>query len=571
MVAENDKFTNKKDMIESVHAYAKEKCLNFDISDTGRIYKLSCKGRAEFRCDAHISITYKKREQTYTVRKIKLVHKCPADVQKNLSTSEFLRREIGDLKNLRVGEILSILVRRGIKVSYSCIYKALYGSEIEKEEGVDDIRGKDVSNEQMKCGLNEKSDIFADNSLKDVNISNEENSANKENIDVNILHTIEGKIETSYDNDKKDTQVPTTAKEAKKEGKLARRLRYKNIAYLKKMNEMSKICKHWCGECKILNPEARIEHTQTSVTVTFPWYTEVRPVVELKVGNRRENGFIAYAIVYDPLDNPLVYSFCVSESLDDLKKFVTSLSGFFILIDYDRCLIDLFESEGIDYFLKVRSICKHLFSLSGRKEVVENVWNVCNRDTETDLPIPVDKRRYKVRLAPRELFGIHNFSDIDLDFIYSSIYTLPMIDTLNYLLKFISDDVAAKRTSEKGFGDNVNWRLNKKNECRVENGKVYEMNMEFIVNLEKCMCTCGRYQELLIPCVHAIALIKSLNKNPSDYVSRIYAKETLSQMLVDIIPVVNEPVKLSIDRSLLKKGPGRPKASLRLKMKGEQS
>ncbi|KAG0441004.1 hypothetical protein DMUE_1365 [Dictyocoela muelleri] len=554
MVIENDKFTNKKEMIEAVHAYAKDKNLNFDISDTGRIYKLSCKGRTEFHCDAHISITYKKREQTYTVRKIKLNHKCPADVQNNLSTSEYLRREIGDLKNLRIGEILSILVRRGIKVSYSCIYKALYEDEIKKISD-ENSTGKEIFTENDNS-LNKSLDEVDDR----INIKNYEQIENKENIDINILNNT---------GDKKQSIKKEPAKEKLKEGKLAKRMRNKNLVNIRKMNELALICKHWSKECKILNPEAEIEHTQTSVIVKFPWYTEIRPVVELKVGNRRENGFIAYAIIYDGLDNPLVYSFCVSESMEDSRKFVKSLEKFLIIIDYDRSLIELCESEGLDYFIKVRSICKHLFSLSGLKEVVENAWNCCNIDTTSELPLSVDKKRYKVRLSPRELFDIQNFSDIDLDFIYSSIYTLPMIDALNSLMKFISDDVAAKRPIDTGFGDNVMWRLNKNNKCRVEKGKVYENDVEFSVNLDKSTCTCGRFQELLIPCVHAIALIRSLNKKPEDYVSTLYSKETTSKMMNYIVPVVNEPVKLSVDRSLLKKGPGRPKTSLRLRMKSD--
>jgi hypothetical protein len=82
---------------------------------------------------------------------------------------------------------------------------------------------------------------------------------------------------------------------------------------------------------------------------------------------------------------------------------------------------------------------------------------------------------------------------------------------------------------------------------------------EYVVDVENGVCTCGKYQIYLMPCAHACSVINMKPDDPYKYVSSIYSKETLKKMVIDIIPVVNEPVKCPSDKSLLRRGPGRPK------------
>ncbi|TBT96604.1 hypothetical protein CWI39_3563p0010, partial [Hamiltosporidium magnivora] len=90
-------------------------------------------------------------------------------------------------------------------------------------------------------------------------------------------------------------------------------------------------------------------------------------------------------------------------------------------------------------------------------------------------------------------------------------------------------------------------------------GKVYDNGNVYIVNLKECTCSCGKYQLLLIPCYHAIYFIRSIGDNVLRHISCFYSEEFNRMVGYDIIPVVNEVVKVPCDKVYFNRKPGRPK------------
>jgi hypothetical protein len=132
----------------------------------------------------------------------------------------------------------------------------------------------------------------------------------------------------------------------------------------------------------------------------------------------------------------------------------------------------------------------------------------------------------------------------------------------------ISDNLKTRKESnfedyKSRFGENVKYRMDRNielsQECIVKGNGVEHEGRIYDVDLVNCTCTCGKYQSYLIPCSHGCAIILSLGADPYKHVSLIYSKETLNRMLIDLVPVVDEPVKYPSDKYFFRRGPGRPK------------
>ena len=69
----------------------------------------------------------------------------------------------------------------------------------------------------------------------------------------------------------------------------------------------------------------------------------------------------------------------------------------------------------------------------------------------------------------------------------------------------------------------------------------------YVVDFQKLICTCGRYQEVGIPCGHAIACIRKLQRPPRDYIPEYFtvqafrATYTTNFLPIDITDLKKSP------------------------------
>ncbi|KAK1347503.1 hypothetical protein LUQ84_003039 [Hamiltosporidium tvaerminnensis] len=127
----NDTFTSKQEALTAIKEYTSQTpYLYTSQTSTPKHHTLHCKGKDDFNCDAHISISYRKKDNLYVVKRIKTIHKCPLDIHTNsTSTLQYLKQEILHLsdprKEQRIGDIVVVLNKRNIKVGYHTVWKAL--------------------------------------------------------------------------------------------------------------------------------------------------------------------------------------------------------------------------------------------------------------------------------------------------------------------------------------------------------------------------------------------------------------------------------------------------------------
>jgi hypothetical protein len=231
------------------------------------------------------------------------------------------------------------------------------------------------------------------------------------------------------------------------------------------------------------------------------------------------------------------------------------------MVEYDDILIEILEECKVDFFIKTRDICNYIYSLDNNKENIENIWNNCNFGNEIIKQLEnVNPKRYLKQKLDKEILNINNLPECDVDFIMYSVYSLNYFDCINAIHKLSNDNLKNRKrftiTDTKSlFGNNVITRI-ERNYGNIGN---FSNNMPFYkVDLINQICDCGKFQELMIPCVHACIKIKEEKGDPYNYVSTVYSKEQYNK-LVEIIPVLNISLKLHSDKVQIRKGPGRPK------------
>ena len=55
--------------------------------------------------------------------------------------------------------------------------------------------------------------------------------------------------------------------------------------------------------------------------------------------------------------------------------------------------------------------------------------------------------------------------------------------------------------------------------------EVFELDMRFVVDVEKMTCTCGKWQLFKLPCKHGCACIETLHRSVNDFCDANYRVE----------------------------------------------
>lgn len=526
----NDKFPTKKEAVTAIKEFLNHKNFTYDqIQFTPKSITFNCIGKKEFNCDAVVHSLYKKKEDAFVIKKIKLNHKCPPDL-KNVSSVEFIRNEIRKCgEDMRIGEIVQAMNKKNMKIGYSSVWRAI--------------------------------------------------------------------------NEEKDGDGAQSA---------------------------------FVKEFVMLNSQCRAMSGPNYIFVFFPVLEYARKIVEIKIVKRKENGYMLYALIYDPHDCVQILAFMVTNdrSLAASKDMLMVSLGKYMDIDSTIFLCEvrdayLFEKEM--FFIKVRSICREVYKKCKDRNVIIKVWNLCNSNEEmrqidvlkevidefnskdhveeadedrkmrlcddkssgeeeknkenentgcknkenvqsvkTKSRKKVDARRIvgvikleNYQKGDQILYGLQNLSDPDLDLLYYNL-SGDLIDISNAITKLISEHNAIRRKKEAAFGENIKNKIERKiedkytvDESMNDTYNVVLGKETYNVSLNDMFCTCGIFQEYACPCTHALILIRHLGLDPYNFVSTVFLFK--KEIYGEVVPVINENLKQQNVQMLLRRGPGRPK------------
>lgn len=577
MISVNDVYKSREDLLKTFSEFIANEKHRFVLKEGRKTISLVCKARKDCYCDAQITAHFKKRENVFQIKKVKTAHKCPLGYHFN---TNFLLDEIKRRSGEFLGDVVKQLNDDGIRVGYLTAWKVVNRDFVAKH-----AKAGCIEYEVNVDAAEDKTSVHTRDS--DENRSNVEHPKGKYGGDS------KNSVENSEDNNNPYSvhENSDMADERNGRGDGVRKAMIGSgcAFYLDEESGYSEENEDVVNEALAgfrdeflhFNEHSRCVVGDRMIYTSFPYLQHLRNVLETKIYVRK-NGCVVYGVGYDPVDKPLIVSFVVSDnsvestlrfffaneprvySEDDKDRDARSPSKSRVkrrrtddenagaaseaaipityLTDYDERVIRILEDLGVNYFVKTRSICKR-FDLSE----VERVFKIINCGQAGSIDIDLKPERYIVR---EHLFGINNFSEVDLDFVFYAVYNFDLFDCLTSILKLSADNL--RERTYKSFGSNVLLKIERNK--RMASG----FDPNFQVDLDGLCCTCGKYQTFLIPCQHACSVIVSQGKDPLEFVSRLYSPEIM-RLLGRIHPVVDIPVKCQLDRFLLRRGPGRPK------------
>lgn len=585
MLSVNDIYKSREELLKAFSEFMSGERHKFYLREKKRTVSLVCRARKDCYCDAQIVAHFKKREGVFQIKKVKIAHKCPLGYH---FCPNFLEEEIKKRNPQYLGNVIKQLNDSGIRIGYLTAWKVL-----NKDIAKDETEAENADIEKQHSPIENKENVDENTKINTL----------KENAMVKDDDTVKP---SSFFADNQQNNCDTAEEVRDDEDDNVRKaaIYSGNAFYLDEESEcseeseavLSEALRTFRAEFMQFNPSCRCEVGGSMIYISFSFLQYLRNVLELKVYLRKK-GCVVYGIGYDPLDKPIIVSFVVSEGdvesslafffehepkcyngnfrevdamcflkktakrrkLVEEKDMHREISMNYIdsasecnetipityLTEYDEKLIEVLNNLNVNYFVKTRSICKR-YDMSE----VERVFNVINFSSEDRLDVNLDPSRYIV--GDRHLFGINNFSEVDLDFIFYAVYNFNLFDCLISILKLSADNLNER--NYKSFGDNVSLKIER-------NKKMVEKECSQRVDLENFWCSCGKYQRFLIPCSHACSIILNKGWDPLDFVSRLYDPEIMTHF-EKIYPVVDVPVRCQMDRFLLRRGPGRPKKQI---------
>lgn len=271
----------------------------------------------------------------------------------------------------------------------------------------------------------------------------------------------------------------------------------------------------------------------------------LRPIVELKAIQRPE-GFLVLGLLYDSNNEPVIQSLLLTETskVASLRTFLAYNAANFYIIELDCEVIDTVRSFGIDFFVKTRDVCTYLDEPDTEEAIAFQRFLNCNYGDREYLKL--EPRYYLRRYCKTDLYGLNNMPPVSFDFVGPEVLALPFFDCLSSLLCSIANCMDAKRqtvyeTPELLLSDRVAEYLEDAARHIAEGGAAFAVDdWSRSCDLEACYCPCGKFQEFLIPCIHAIQKMNSLGIEPYLYVSSVYSRDKLLK-LHPPVPVVSLP------------------------------
>jgi SWIM zinc finger len=286
-------------------------------------------------------------------------------------------------------------------------------------------------------------------------------------------------------------------------------------------------------EFKILNPRIETHYKSGQFFFKCNEYAKIlRNIVEIKV-YERPTGFLILGILYDPYNEPLIYSMLLTEhnKKESLDSFISYMKNDFYIIDLDCEIIDVLKSRQIGFFIKTRSVCAYLEEDIDDDPESYQYYHDCNFGDREYLNL--EKKYYLRKHCPKNMFNLNNCCIVDMDFISAIVLSLPFFECLNSLIWLTSEDIKLRKPN---FTDSLENRICDSVVDQIEENVENVPINNYEVDLVNKRCGCGKFQEFLVPCVHAIK--KMGDCDPYYYVSNVYLKDSMLR-IHNIVPVVD--------------------------------
>lgn len=317
--------------------------------------------------------------------------------------------------------------------------------------------------------------------------------------------------------------------------------------------------RHFEAEFRGLNPRAVTRTGDREFFFMHPEYSSyLRNIMELKV-YERPTGFLVVGFLYDPNDEPVVQSLLLTEASKaaSIRSFLSYHPSDFYIVDLDIEVIDVFKTAKVEFFVKTRSVCAYLEESNEDDPLSFQYFRDCNYGEKAYLDL--EPRYYLRRHCPVKLFNLNNMPVADPDYITDSLLALAFFDCLSALIWLVSDDLRgrisiAREAMESRLPESITDMLEELGHQRpsrdidfemeqprrqtVPGGLVVEAPSRDLQVPSACVCPCGKFQEYLVPCVHAVRKMQALGIDPYLYVSTVYSRDNITR-LCPIVPVVN--------------------------------
>lgn len=474
---------------------------------------LACSNYKNSSCDANIVGIYNIQNQYYEIRRCELIHKCELKSKSKIEEYEIKKEKY---KNMRCGKIVEEFAAKGMFIGYSRAYALI----------------KEINS------------IF-ENPKEIVPLENKENKGNL--------------------------------------GKRQNRL----------FDDCLRMFEH---ELRDLNPGLFTKRGNSEFFLKHSDYQfYLREIVEIKI-YKRESGYLIIGFMFDSNNEPVVQSLLITTKKkenaissflkynaeeisqrgnrvdkpvpkDKTNRIRDSYNGRFVstkndaklevkirnefyLVELDMTLINVLKSQGINFFVKTRSVIGYLENYTDESPLTLQHFYNCNYGTKEYLKL--EPKYYLAKEANHSLFGLYNLPPTDPEFISETLLSQPFFICLNSLLCALKNDMKTRQNHFKNAFDSIlpNW-LNDIMEEYVAHNSTNPTDCcekitysELLNSLSSCQCECGKYQEYLFPCIHIVKKVKEYGFEPYYFVSSVYSKNKIAKLkyvqpVADVNWVVN--------------------------------
>lgn len=508
----NDKFKTKDEAIATIKEELKKENFTHDeIVITTKTITFPCIGKKEFHCDAIVHLFFKKKEDCFIIKKLKLNHKCPPDLKDGVN---YLSTEIEKCVNnqMRIGEIVLFLNRKGLKVGYSNVYKFIH-----KDVASNNIHADNHTQHMLEKSYNFNEGLYS-TFVREFLMLNSHCSGMSDNSSIFLIFPCLQHVRNIL------------------EIKITKRKDDGFIMF-----------------CLCFDPH------DTPIILAFCVSDE----------KNMEKAFSNFKSMLKPHIPANIVFLC------ELKDCFLLKNEIFFIKTRSICKEIYSRTKDRNLIVKVWDFCNSnteyeeipiLNELINEYniEIGENKKEIIDVNKENN---PNFSKNYLISLKNYRridltLFGLENLSDPDLDMLYFN-FMGDTLEVTNIITKLISENNLSKRKKETSFGENIKSKINRKIDIQFNVEELADSHNVIIgsevynISLNDIFCTCGFFQEWGCPCTHALLLIKYLELNPTNFVSSMFIFK--KEIYVDVLPVINESLKQPNQQMLLRRGPGRPK------------
>lgn len=530
-----DTFVHRGDLVNEINRLGALYDIKDEFIDTQSIFVLCCSNKNE-KCEARVIGMYSQKDKLYRIKKLESIHSCSKSTKRELS----LQHELSKYQNTckRIGELVECLYGK-FRAGYFDVFK----TNIKCSQGYETHSAS-------------RFEFFEKENSKNSNIvSPHGNAAASSSVGADTLFIKENQM-LEYDSCR-DSVISQKTDDSK----------YECLRTLKE-------------ELVMLNPHISCEFSRNNFFFKHRQMAEVlRKTCELKI-LPRANGTVILGLLFDPNDDYIIQSVLVSEESkvkaleifleydhqhsrhadnagsDDVELKANSddkssiADKLLYIVDMDFDVVDYLSSKGHPFFIKSRSVFQYLQDPKEDDPSIQNYFNEINYGEKEFLEL--DKAAYLRKFCPANLYNLNNAHYPDFEYITPYVLSLPFVDCITSLVWLVSEDITSRKII---VGEDYNSKIPESVIGLFEEYNDMEPALECETNLDECFCECGKYQELLFPCIHAYKKIKEAGKDPVLYISNIYNKENLLK-IKDIVPVVNVKIHPFKPKAVAKKKKG---------------